>query len=139
MPRLSVWGLRAALFYLGIGSTLGALMLAAPILRLPSLILRFRPLHAELLLIGWVVQLAFGVGYWILPRLPKGSPRGSEWVAWLAFLLLNLGVLAAGLGRSFGAPSWLPVAGRLAESAAALAFVTHVWPRVRASAATRRA
>ena len=138
MPRLSVWCVRAALLYLGLGFTMGAIMLAAPALRLPLTVLRLRPLHAEILLVGWVVQLAFGVAYWILPRLRGPLARGNERLAWFALLLLNLGVLAAGLGQAFAAPSWVPVAGRAAESAAALAFARHAWSRARVSSATRR-
>jgi len=104
-------------------------MLAAPALDLPGGIFRLRPLHAEVLLIGWMVQLAFGVAYWILPRFRTGPARGSEWPAWVALLLLNTGVLAAGLGRIFGPPG-LPLAGRAAEMLAALTFAIHLWSRV---------
>jgi cbb3-type cytochrome oxidase subunit 1 len=138
VPRLSVWSVRAALLYLGLGFTLGAIMLAAPTLGLPLTVFRLRPLHAEMLLVGWVVQLAFGVAYWILPRLPGFLARGNERRAWLALALLNLGVWAAGLGQVFGAPSWAPMVGRAAEAAAALAFATHTWPRVRPYSASRR-
>jgi cbb3-type cytochrome oxidase subunit 1 len=129
VPRVSVWCLRAALLYLGTGFTLGAIMLAAPALDLPAGIFRLRPLHAEILLIGWMVQLAFGVAYWILPRFRAGSARGREWPAWVALLLLNSGVLAAGLGQILGPPG-LPLAGRASEVLAALTFAIHLWSRV---------
>ena len=75
MPALTVWALRIALCYLGIGFTLGALMLAAHGLTLAPTLLRLRPLHMELLLIGWTVQLALAVAYWILPRRPGSGGR----------------------------------------------------------------
>lgn len=137
MPRLSVWCLRAALLSLGFGFTLGAVMLAAPTLPLPSTILRLRPLHAEVLLVGWMVQLAFGVTYWILPRPRGGSVHGSEWLAWVSLLLLNLGVWAAGLGQTFGVPG-LALGGRVAEMLAALSFASHLWSRARGFSATRQ-
>ena len=129
MPRVSVWCLRAALLYLGAGFTLGAIMLAAPALDLPAGIFRLRPLHAEVLLIGWMVQLAFGVAYWILPRFRTGPARGSEWPAWVSLLLLNAGVLAGGLGQLLGLRA-VPLAGRVAEMLAALTFAVHLWSRV---------
>lgn len=129
MPRLSVWCLRAALLYLGAGFTLGAIMLAAPALDLPGSILRLRPLHAEILLMGWMVQLALGVAYWIMPRFRTGPARGREWPAWVSVLLLNAGLLAAGLGQMFGVRA-VPLAGRAAEALAALTFGIHLWSRV---------
>jgi hypothetical protein len=129
VPRLIVWCLRAALLNLGAGFSLGAIMLATPVLHLPGDMLRFRLLHAELLLIGWMVQLALGVAYWILPRFRVGFNRGRSAPVWIAMLLLNGGVYAAGIGQAVGmlAMAW---AGRVGEGLAALIFATHLWLRV---------
>jgi hypothetical protein len=105
-------------------------MLAAPGLHLSPTTLILRPLHIELLLVGWMVQLAFGVGYWILPRRP-GMGRGNEGLAWAALLLLNTGVLVVGVGSTAEAPAAFILAGRGAELLAALAFAGHAWPRAR--------
>jgi hypothetical protein len=131
VPTPSVWCLRVALGYLGIGFTLGALMLAARGLAPSSTLLRLRPLHVELLLVGWMVQLALAVGYWILPRR-AGTGRGNERPAWGALLLLNVGVLSVGLGSVLAAPAFVLIAGRATELLAALGFAAHAWPRVRA-------
>ncbi len=128
VPRLSVWLIRTALVALTAGAVLGALMLAAP----GALsVARWRPLHAELLLVGWTVQLAFGVAYWILPRFRGGAERGHDELGWAAFALVNLGVILVGVGRSVA--GWEPwaLAGRGAEALAALAFAAHAWPRVK--------
>ena len=130
MPRLSIWCLRTALLYLGLGSTLGSLMLAAPGLHLSESTLHLRPLHVELLLVGWMVQLAVGVAYWILPR-QRGSGRGNERLAWAALLLLNLGILTAGLGGVIEAPASVIGMGRAAELLAGITFAGHAWPRAR--------
>jgi hypothetical protein len=123
--------------YLGFGFTVGAFMLAAPALQLPPMILRLRPFHAEVLLIGWMVQLTFGVAYWILPKLRAEPARRSERLAWISLLLLNLGLLAAGLGRTFGVPV-VPIAGRASEMLAVLAFAFQAWPRARGYSTVRR-
>lgn len=128
MPRLSVWMVRAALVALLAGAALGALILAAP--GEPGLI-RWRPLHAELLLVGWTIQLAFGVAYWILPRFRQGAERGREELGWAALILVNAGVLLAGFGRSAAGWEAWALAGRVAEMAAALAFAAQAWPRVK--------
>jgi len=49
--------------------------------------------HVEFLLIGWTVQLTMGVAFWILPRFEGGTSRGAVGYAWLAFVLLNAGVI----------------------------------------------
>lgn len=121
MPRLSVWMIRTALLALAAGAALGAVLLADP--GLPGGLARWRPLHGELLLVGWTMQLAFGVAYWILPRFREGRERGREELAWAAFVLVNLGVLLVGAG-------W-PAPGRGAEAIAAVAYAAQAWPRVK--------
>jgi cbb3-type cytochrome oxidase subunit 1 len=128
VPRLSVWMIRTALLALTVGAALGAALLAVPGI---VGVTRWRPLHAELLLIGWTVQLAFGVAYWILPRFRSGSERGHETLGWAAFALVNLGTVLVGLGRSVAGWEMAALAGRGAEGLAALAFAAHAWPRVK--------
>jgi hypothetical protein len=77
-----------------------------------------------------------GVAFWILPRSLHGPERGNEVLAWLAFALINAGVLMAGLGSMLGAPPLIPFLGRLAEAAAAVAFARHTWPRIKPLATT---
>src|SRR5215204_635354 len=95
-----------------------------------SEVLRLRPLHLELLLVGWTVQLAFGVAFWILPRR-SGLGRGNERLAWGSLLLLNLGVLTVGVGGVISASPGVLIAGRFAELLAGVAFAAHAWPRAR--------
>jgi hypothetical protein len=130
VPALTVYALRLALSYLGIGFTLGALMLGARGVSASPELLRLRPLHLELLLIGWTVELAFGVAFWILPRR-SGLGRGNERLAWGSLLLLNLGVLTVGLGAVLGASPGVLIGGRAAELLAGLVFAGHAWPRAR--------
>jgi hypothetical protein len=130
MPRLSGWFIRAALIHLALGFTIGALMLANKGVRLHPAMLRLLPLHIEFLLMGWTMQLALGVAFWILPRFLVGRPRGNERIAWLAFGLLNSGVWLVALGSLLAAPAAFVLAGRLAEVGAAVAFGVHLWPRI---------
>jgi hypothetical protein len=136
VPRLSVWWVRTALAELAVGLTLGALLLANKGVSFAPGLWRWLPVHIELLLLGWTLNLALGVAYWILPRFKAGAPRGAAWPAWAAFALLN-----AGIALVCVAP-WLPVGasadwqltGRIAEIGAAALFALHAWPRVRAFA-----
>jgi hypothetical protein len=135
VPRLSVWFVRTALLHLLTGFTFGALLLTHKGLPLHPALWRLLPAHIELLLLGWTLNLALGVAYWILPRFKGGPPRGPEAPVWVAYVLLNVGVLAVCV-----AP-WLPgpptagavtnVAGKAAEALAAGTFALHALPRIK--------
>jgi hypothetical protein len=130
MPRLSCWFIRASLAYLAAGFTLGALLLAYKGLPfLPALWL-ILPAHMEFLLIGWIVQLALGMAFWILPRFGQGEPRGNERLIGLSFALLNLGILLVSV-QVIISLSFLPVIGRLFEIAAVALFISGSWKRIK--------
>ena len=131
MPRLTVWFVRTALLYLGVGFTLGALILFQKGVPYLGAVWQWLPMHYEFLLIGWTLQLAMGVAFWILPRYLYGAGRGDERLVWLAYGLLNAGVLSAGLGGWLGLPAGVVLAGRAAEALAALLFAAQAWPRVK--------
>jgi len=131
MPRPSVWLIRTALLYLGAGFTIGALILLQKCLPYWAAVWQLLPLHIEVLLIGWTTQFAMGVAYWILPRFLHGAARGDVRLVWLAFVLLNLGVLSAGLGGWLGAPGLVLLAGRGAEMLAVALFALQAVPRVK--------
>ena len=132
MPRLSQLFVRAALVYLVVGFTLGAVLLAQKAVPISDAVWRLAPAHIEFLVMGWIVQLTMGVAFWILPRFGSGPPRGNVGWAWLAITLLNAGILAAGLGPAVTAEPWLTMGGRALEFMAAVAFAIHAWPRVKA-------
>ena len=137
MPRLTRLAVRLALSNLLAGATLGAAMLLDEALGAADWVWlwRWRPMHVELMLVGWVALLAVGVAHWILPRYVDGRPpRGPAWPPRLAVLGLAAGPWLLGLGAGLQLP-WLSATGRLAELLGALAFAVHAWPRVRASLA----
>lgn len=129
MPRLSVLYIRAALIYLMLGFTFGAAMLWHKGVPLHPMIWRLLPAHIEFLLIGWTVQLVFGVAFWILPRFYTN--RGETRPAWLAFYLLNVGIWMVGVAPALGLQGIVPLLGRVAELGAAIAFALHAWPRIK--------
>ena len=129
MPRLSVYFVRAALIYLLVGFTFGALMLANKGVLFSPWIFSLLPIHIEFLFMGWLVQLALGMAFWILPRMGSISPRGDERWSWATFILLNIGICFATL------PLFLPSAGtlflaRLLETAGLLTFAIGNWRRI---------
>lgn len=137
MPRLSCWMIKAALAYLTIGVLFGGLILSAK--GLPASLgwaWLLLPAHIQLLVGGWLIQLALGMAYWILPRLDGAGERGRPGAAWFSFGALNSGVIGAALIlaiRAFVTTPWLNAAlivAALCQLGALGAFAWHVWPRV---------
>jgi cbb3-type cytochrome oxidase subunit 1 len=127
-----VWTVRAALIYLGVGFLVGALMLTQKGVPLDGSLLRLLPLHIEVLLFGWTLQLAMGIAFWILPRFSREPRYGNQRLGWLAFALINFGVWCAGLGHWLNTPPTIIMLGRAAELLAVVFFALHAWPRVKA-------
>lgn len=125
MPRVTAWFIRASLCHMMGGFALGALLLASKGVALPARVWSLRSVHIEMLLVGWMIQLVLGVAIWIFPRFVlHRRPRQSAFTAWLAFALLNVGVLLVCVGDATA------VAGRASELAAAASFAIHLWGRV---------
>ena len=131
MIRLSVWPVRTALVYLGAGLLFGALMLTQKGVPIEGTLLRLLPLHIELVLIGWTLQLGMGVAFWILPRFSREPRYGRQAFGWLAYGLLNIGVICVGVGQWLAAPPLVNFLGRVAEALAVVSFAAHAWPRIK--------
>lgn len=128
---MSIWLVRSSLLCLVLGFTLGGTMLVGKGLGWSALLALGIPIHVELVVLGWMVQLAMGVALWILPRFgARGPARGAVW-AWGAWALLNGGILLV-IAAAVAGPN-VRLAGRLLELGAAGAFSGAIWTRVRAS------
>ncbi|MCL4504566.1 MAG: hypothetical protein M1434_00650 [Chloroflexi bacterium] len=136
MPRLSRWLIRASMLYLVVGFTLGGLILAAKGDAVDARVWVWLLPHVDILVVGWLIQLAMGMSYWILPRI-RNAGRGPTPLAALAMALLNVG-LCAGAGSAL-LPYWFPdltwttaafVAGVLLQTVSLALFVVYAWSRV---------
>ena len=136
MPRLSVWAVRLSLLYLLLGFTFGAIMLANKGAPFAPWAWNLLPGHIDILLFGFVIQLAMGMAFWILPRYrsrPPEQARGNERVMAAAVGLLNLGIWVAVIVGLFNLPgAWLAGA-HLLEALAAALFALQAWNRIRPS------
>ncbi|MEO7909714.1 MAG: hypothetical protein ABIV47_08705 [Roseiflexaceae bacterium] len=139
MPRLSQLMIRTALLWLALGYTVGGVVLLNKGVPLLPWLWVLRTAHIHMLLVGWTVQFACGVAFWILPRLDARGARGNERLAWCCYAALNsavlLGVLADPLAALDGGSfrilrMMLPTLMGLIYLLAAALFVTHAWPRV---------
>ena len=140
MDRLSSVMLRAALVWLLAGFVIGATMLTDRALP-GEWRLWLAPGHAHMLFVGWFLQFAIGVAYWLLPRrrTPKRALGYREEVAVVAVAALNLGLLlrlvaepAERTGRAGEATQALLTASALLQVVAAMVFVAQLWPRAAA-------
>jgi hypothetical protein len=128
MPRLSVWFVRASFVHLLLGLFFGALILSQKGISFYPPVWNLFPLHVEFLLTGWLVQLAMGVAFWIIPRFSNGSPRGPVGLVWLSFAFLNAGILITAL--QFWHPNALFI-GRVTEVCATILFIIGSWRRIK--------
>lgn len=137
MPKLSRWFIKIGMLYFVVGSTMGALLLAQPVLGWSSSLQALRPVYLHLLFIGWVTQIIMGVGYWMFPKQSTEQPRGSERIGWAVLILLNLGLIL----RSIGEPAmvlapqaglgWTLAVASLCLLLAGWGFLFNTWRRIR--------
>jgi putative Mn2+ efflux pump MntP len=137
MPPLSRWFIKVGMVYLAIGLTIGALLLAQPVMGWSSGLQVLRPVYLHFLFIGWVTQLIMGVGYWMFPKRSKESPRGSERLGWAVLILLNAGLVL----RAIGEPAvvlfpearlgWTVVFASLCLLLAGWGFILNSWGRIK--------
>jgi hypothetical protein len=135
MTDYSKWACRIALIYMVIGFTIGAMMLADKGFILFPRIVVYLPVHYEFLLMGWILNMAFGVAYWMFPRFtPKETgmrSRGFVRAAWIGLFLLNAGILIFASTIVFSLSSQWQILGRLLEASGVVAFAINAIPRVK--------
>lgn len=138
MDRLSTVMVRASFAWLLLGVVFGALLLTDRALP-GEWRLWLQPTHGHVLFVGWFLQFALGVAYWLLPRRRSPArPLGyREWASLTAVVALNLGLGLRLVGepadRAAGGPSWtVPVlaVSAILQVAAVAVFVGQLWPRV---------
>jgi cbb3-type cytochrome oxidase subunit 1 len=128
--------IRASLTWFTAGILLALVMAIYP----PWVI--YRPAHAHMTTVGFIVMMVFGVGYQLLPRL-FGHPLRSRAMAIAHFWLANVGlagmVLGFVLAPHMGTRS-APVTatGGLLFATGALLFVVNMWRTFDAADARHR-
>lgn len=137
MPRLSRYFIKTGLLYFVFGLAMGTLVLAQPVMQWSTSLLAFRPVYIHLLMVGWVTQIIIGVAYWMFPKQSKEQPRGSEFLGWIVYILLNAGLLLRTIGEPLLVirPAWnaewtLGVSAAL-QFLAGWGFVLNTWRRVK--------
>jgi hypothetical protein len=130
MPAPSRWLIRCSLIYLLAGFTIGTFMLIAKITSLHSWIWTLLPVHIEILIFGWIIQLTMGMGYWILPRFLESGSRGNSTLAWSMIICLNAGILSVIIGSLSPIQFPFRLLGRVLETTSVILFIGLHWRRI---------
>lgn len=130
MPAASRWMIRLSLVYLMVGLLLGGIMLVHKAVGLSPSVWMLLPVHIEVTIFGWIIQLTLGTAYWMLPRLIEGPSRGKPSLVVAMVISLNLGILLVlcDVVLTVGVPLRLP--GRVLELVAVGLFVYLHWNRI---------
>ena len=117
--------IRASLVWFALGIVLGLAMAVRPALVI------YRPVHAHMVVAGFITMMVFGVGYQLLPRL-FGFALHSRRLAIAHWWLGNLGLSGMVIGfcatPHLGArAAWATGPGGILFAAGALAFVYNMW------------
>lgn len=138
MDRLSIIMVRCSLVWLAAGIVVGGIMLidrAVP----GDWRLWMGPSHGHVLFVGWFLQFALGIAYWLLPRkrsdvLPVGY---RESIGLIGMAALNAGlafrVLVEPFERSGHATDFtlmMLILSSILQVVAVLLFISQIWPRV---------
>jgi hypothetical protein len=141
MPPESRWFVKAGLIYLVLTFVAGGVLLVLEALGRPVAYV-FAVEHAHLGMVGWLVNIVFGIALWMLPlnreRFPASQGRYPPGAAFACFGLLNGGFALRVVGEPWyqlgGAPiaaSVVLVIAAVAQLIAVLLFVAIAWQRVR--------
>ncbi|MGH7727685.1 MAG: hypothetical protein ACREM2_02670 [Vulcanimicrobiaceae bacterium] len=143
MPIQTRLFVKTSLVYLLTTFVLGAVMAFARALGVPVAAV-WSVVHAHLGFVGWLVNLVFGIAFWILPldrqRFPATQGRYPAYAPLLCFALLNGGLLVRVIAEPWltyggGATAAALFAGSgLLQLGGAVVFARVAWQRVRAPA-----
>ncbi|HKJ33479.1 MAG TPA: hypothetical protein VKA34_16705 [Balneolales bacterium] len=131
MPELSEKVIRISLIYLVIGFTLGAILLINKATNVDPQIWILLPIHIEIVIFGWLIQLIMGVAYWSFPRFFEMPNRGNPHYNWLMIIILNVGIWTSISGDLFLSAKFLPMVGRCLETIGIIGFFMLIWQRTR--------
>lgn len=140
MPTLSRWFIKAGLIYFVLSLFLGIGLKVQPEFAPLNFLAYFAPVYYHLLVIGWITQIIMGVSHWMFPRFSKENPRGYEWLGWLAFACLNLGLILRIFSEPFVLlnPSVLlkivVIFSAILQWSGGVLYVVHIWRRIKEKA-----
>lgn len=136
MFRIHRLFIKTAIIYFVLGVLLGGFLLLNKALRTIPYPYALVTVHNHLITVGFIAMMIMGVAYWMFPRQPGTTKEAvaKDPLAWVNYILLNLGLILRAVAEPFYPASW--TRGALAASAilqtlGVLSFVVGIWNRVR--------
>lgn len=132
MPKVTRWFVKTSFLHLAFALLLGILQ-TLPNWRAAALL----PSYLHLLVFGWLTQLIFGIAIWMLPKFSNEHPRGYEWLNWLTYGSLNLGLVLRFGFEPLQVASWnnwravFLVFAAFLHWLSCLIFIAQAWVRVK--------
>lgn len=120
MSRLTILFIKSSLIYFAIAALVGLDMTF-----MPAHYGALMPMHAHIMLLGWISMMIFGVAYHILPRF-SASPLYSEKLANAQYYVAHIGLIGMSVSfvmRSYvGAGAMLLILFSIIEAIAVIMF-----------------
>jgi len=131
MPRLSIYLIRASLIHFATGFSIAGLILFNKGIPIFPWAWRLLQVHVEMLIFGWMAQLAMGVTFYALPRFTDHSKRyGHVWLGWISFFLLNTAIIITAFAY-WQYSATLILLARVMILGAAISYALMIFPRVK--------
>lgn len=121
MSRLTILFIKSSLIYFALAALVGL-----DITFMPGHFGAMMPMHAHLMLLGWISMMIYGVAYHILPRF-SASPLYSDKMANAQFYVAQIGLIGMAVG--FGMRNYMDfgsvilIVSSLVEAVSVLMFV----------------
>ncbi len=132
MPTVTRWFVKTSFIHLAFALFVGVLQ-TLPQWRVGTLY----PSYLHLLVFGWLTQLIFGIAIWMLPKFSSEKPRGHDWINWLTYASINLGLVLRFLVEPLQMTNglnwrgWILIISAFLHWIGCLAFVGQAWVRVK--------
>ena len=133
MPKVTRWFIRAGIFYFIAGVTL-ALIAEIPSVNAGPFLL---PVYWHMLVMGWITQVIMGVSIWMFPRKYRDRKKRESLLSWLAFWLLNTGLILRFLAEPFipliqnsTSITIIILTSSTLQVSAVIAYILEIWPRL---------
>lgn len=138
MDRFTIVMVKASLAWMLAGFVLGGLMMVDRVTP-GDWRAWLQPTHGHMLFVGWFVQFAIGIAYWLLPRkrrpeVPVGYRETPAFVGWA---MLNAGLLLRVIGEPMertGNDGSLSITilglSAILQVGAIVVFISQLWPRI---------
>lgn len=141
MPKITRWFIKAGILYFILGVLL-AIVAELPAINTGAFLL---PVYWHMLVIGWITQVIMGVSIWMFPRKHRNKKKRETVLSWLAFWLLNSGLVLRFLSEPFipldqnsFAVTSLVLISSVLQVLGIVFYVAEIWPRLQSREKRKR-